>query len=138
MTFFTIGYGGRRPADFVELLHRHGVRTIVDVRKYPNHSHMGAYVKAKSNDKGIEKLLKEANVDYLWCEKLGNEFMKMPGWSENYATALIERLPACEQQLLDAEAPMCLLCAEKRAEDCHRKIIADELEKRGHTAIHIE
>ena len=55
MTFYTIGYGGRAPLDFLAMLKAHQVRTIVDVRLRPDKSSMGLYVRAKTADKGLEE-----------------------------------------------------------------------------------
>jgi len=35
MAIFTIGYGGRKFADFVALLQQHNIAFLVDVRRFP-------------------------------------------------------------------------------------------------------
>src|SRR3984957_15340271 len=64
MKFYTIGYGGRVPAEFASLLALHAIRSIADVRIHPDRASVGAYVKARSADKGIEKLLADRGIAY--------------------------------------------------------------------------
>ncbi len=136
--FFTIGYGGRPPEEFIGLLHAHGVRTVADVRIKPERAHMGAYTKAKTPDKGIEKLLADAEIGYRSLPELGNVFLDMADWTTPYAE-LIERAgELLTRRLVPLPRPFCLLCAEKRVAECHRRMIADHLVGRGWSATHIE
>jgi len=135
MQLYTIGYGGRLPGDFVRLLVEHGVCSVADVRLRPDHSSMGAYVKAKTPDKGIEKLLASAGIAYYSLPELGNAFMDLPDWRERYA-ALLERAgDLLTARLAGLPQPTCLLCAERRPTDCHRSLIAAYLAARGATVL---
>ncbi len=136
--FYTIGYGGRAPSDFIRLLQEHGVRTLVDVRLEPNRASMGSYVKAKAPDRGIERLLAEAGIGYLSLPELGNPFLRQEDWKERYPEHLRQGGDQLLEGLWRAERPFCLMCAEKRVEECHRKMIADALAAKGWRAIHIE
>jgi hypothetical protein len=79
MTFFTIGYGGRIPDEFASLLSLHGVRSVADVRIHPDRASMGAYVRARTADKGIERLLSERGIAYRSILELGNMFRVLRG-----------------------------------------------------------
>ena len=138
MKVFTIGYGGREPADLVARLLSAGVRTVADVRLRPGSASLGSYTKAKSPEKGIEALLVPKGIAYSSLPELGNVFLDCADWRERY-TALI----SCAGHLLIARLasltpPLCLLCAERRVADCHRLQIAEFLRARGATVEHLE
>jgi uncharacterized protein (DUF488 family) len=139
MKFYTIGYGGRVPAEFASLLVLHGIRSVADVRIHPDRASMGAYVKARSADKGIEKLLADREIVYQSILELGNLFRDFEDWRPAYR-AFFERagdLPVGRLESLPE--PFCLLCAEKRVAECHRLVIADFLvATRGWSVEHIE
>jgi len=127
MKFFTIGYGGRPPDQFVELLLRHGVRSVADVRIRPDRASMGAYTRAKTPDKGIEKLLADRGISYHPILELGNVFLELEDWRVPYRELLAGSGDLLTARLADLPRPFCLLCAEKSVADCHRQMIADHL-----------
>ncbi len=139
MTFYTIGYGGRVPGEFLGLLSAHGIRAIADVRLRPDRSSMGAYSRARDPDKGIARLLGEQGIAYHPIIELGNLFLDLEDWRIPYRDLLVAAGDLLTERLTELPRPFCLLCAEKRVADCHRKMIADHLEQsRGWTPVHIE
>jgi uncharacterized protein (DUF488 family) len=139
MKFYTIGYGGRMPAEFASLLVLHGIRSVADVRIHPERASMGAYVKARSAEKGIEKLLGDRGIVYQSILELGNLFRDLKDWRPSYC-ALLERAgDLLVERLDDLPEPFCLMCAEKRVAECHRLVITGYLvSTRGWTVEHIE
>lgn len=138
-TLFTIGYGGRGSADFIKLLQDRGVKTLVDVRLRPDRASMGIWVKAKTPEKGIQRLIAEGGIAYVSLPELGNVFLDYEDWAQRY-TQLLERAGDLLITRLDPlERPLCLLCAEKKAVDCLRRLIAEYLAQIKHLEIkHIE
>ncbi len=93
---------------------------------------------AKSPDKGIQRLLASSGFGYKWVPELGNPFKDEADWPARYADLLCRDANRMLAGLADVGEPYCLLCAEKKVEQCHRKQIADVLVARGHTVEHIE
>ncbi len=136
---FTIGYGGRKPDDFAKLLVDSGVKTLIDVRLRPDRASMGAYAKAKEPEKGIAGLLARSGVGYVSLPELGNLFLDYDDWEERYERFLALAAPVLFDRLEGIAGPVCLMCAEKRVCECHRRHIAAHLEKaKGWTFTHIE
>ena len=131
MKIFTIGYGGRNPKDFVELLKQNGIKTIVDVRLRPDHASMGAYVKAKSPDKGIQRLLSE-EIEYVSIIELGNIFIEYEDWRERYRQLLNNSGVLLTERLMQIKTTFCLMCAERSADNCHRQLLAEFLTQKGY------
>ena len=129
---YTIGYGGKGRQEFIEALKKLGIETIADVRMAPNRASMGMYVKAKTPQKGIQRMLGEAGIEYVWLEELGNPDREDPEMTL-YRTVVWQELPQRTLRLVElATAKVtCLLCAEKDVHRCHRGIIGDFLRKAG-------
>jgi uncharacterized protein (DUF488 family) len=142
MRLHTIGYGGRTPDELVRRLVVAGVRTVVDVRLRPDRAHLGCFARARTPDKGpvkgIEKLLAGAGIGYRSLPELGNVFLDLPDWRERYAALLARAGDLLTARLAEIETASCLLCAEKRAAECHRSLLADFLAGRGYEVEHLE
>jgi len=139
MKFYTIGYGGRVPAEFASLLVSHGVRSVADVRIHPDRASMGAYVKARSAEKGIERLLADQGIAYRSILELGNLFRDLDDWRPSYRALVEQSGELLVARLAEMPEPFCLMCAEKRVAECHRLVIAEFLvATRGWVVEHIE
>ena len=138
MRIYTIGYGGRKPQEFLDLLTERGIRAIVDVRLRPDRSSMGVYVKAKNPNKGIEALLADVSIEYHSLVELGNVFRDLDDWQERYQQLMDQAGDLLTRRLLGVAEPFCLMCAERHADHCHRQIIGDYLARKGHETEHIE
>ena len=136
MKAFSVGYGGRNKDSFLQLVKANGIRTIVDVRLRPDRASMGIWVKAKNSDKGIEKWLCEAGIGYRSLVELGNVFLEVDDWRFRYRKLLESSGELLTGRLTGIPEPWCLLCAEKRVEDCHRQQIAEHLAKYKGIQIH--
>jgi uncharacterized protein (DUF488 family) len=100
---------------------------------------LGTWVKAKTPDKGIERFLAGAGIGYISLIELGNLFMECDDWEARYKTLLDQAGDLLVERLDGVPQPFCLLCAEKRVADCHRRLIAEYLiEKKGAEVEHIE
>ena len=134
---YTIGYGGWAAQDFLDTLTARGVTTIVDVRLQPNRAYMGTWVKAKTPEKGIERLLASVNVKYAWIPELGNLYKDENNWRELYAKHVALHGDQLIKSLLEISQPFALMCAERRVTDCHREYIAQLLEREEWSVIHL-
>jgi uncharacterized protein (DUF488 family) len=135
---FTIGYGGRPPAEFTKLLAEHGVKVVVDVRLRPDKAAMGSYAKAKDANKGIAGLLAKAGIGYVSLPELGNVFLEYDDWPERYEKFLAAVGPLLFDRLALVPGPVCLLCAEKKVIECHRRHVAEYLAReKGWTFTHL-
>ena len=98
---------------------------------------MGAYAKAKTPDKGIEKLMRDAGFAYVSLVELGNLFVDVEDWEWRYGELLKAAGPFLIERLVGLPTPSCLLCCEKDPAQCHRRLIAEYMARKGWTVEHI-
>ena len=137
MKIYTIGYGGRNPKEFIDILQQKGIKTVVDVRLRPDHAHMGLFKKSKSPEEGIQGMLSKADIGYVSLIELGNIFIECEDWSNRYRRLLDSAGELLTQRLKDVSEPYCLLCAEKSPPECHRYLISEYLTRQGHEIEHL-
>jgi uncharacterized protein (DUF488 family) len=142
MRLTTIGHGARPIEELLECLLDDGVRTLVDVRRFP-----GSRRHPQFGQAALASAVEAAGIVYRHAEALGGRRsgeageerfdciqvgafrsyaarMGTPEWQDALAAALAEPAP-------------CFLCAETLWWRCHRRLIAELLHARGHEVVHL-
>src|SRR5919201_5750565 len=126
----TIGHGTRPAEELVECLHEAGVRTLVDVRRFPSSRRHPQF-----NQAALASSLAAAGIEYRHAEELGGRRSGEPG-EERFACIGVGAFrsyaarmgtPAWQEALgaaLAGPAP-CFMCAETLWWRCHRRLIAE-------------
>lgn len=143
-TVFTIGHSTRTLDEFLALLRAHGIRAVVDVRRFP-----GSRRHPRFSREALAASLRAAGIDYLHEEALGGRRpvavgspngawrnRAFQGYADHMATAAFGRALARLESAAVAR-PTAILCAEAVPWRCHRNLIADALTVRGTQVLHI-
>ena len=142
MAVFTIGHGVRPLDELVAILAKAGVKTLVDVRRFP-----GSRRNPQFNQKPLADAVAAAGVEYRHEVELGGRLSGEPGEERfpclrvaafrSYAARMgTERWQEALARVLVQPTP-CLMCAESVPWRCHRRLISELLVARGHTVIHL-
>ena len=134
MTLFTIGYEGVDKRQFVAHLTSHGVDVVVDVRKLPLSRKKGFSKTA------LKEILNQDNIEYLNFRALGapKELRDELYKSWNYGRFFQKYLKCIEDKhdlleaihtLINSGKKVSLLCYERNPEQCHRKVVAEQIKK---------
>lgn len=127
---FSVGHGARTVEAFLALLRGEAVEVLADVRRFPRsrrHPHFseGALDRACAAV-GIERVALGDDLgglrDVSYEQHLGS-----PAFARGLA-----RLEAIARA-----RPTAFCCAESRPEHCHRRFIAEEMERRGFRVRHL-
>jgi uncharacterized protein (DUF488 family) len=139
---FTVGHGTRPIDELLEVLGTAGVRTLVDVRRFPSSRRHPQF-----NQSALAASLEGADIAYRHAVELGGRRSGEPGedrfscievaafrsytartgtpeWQEALAAALAEPEP-------------CFMCAETLWWRCHRRLIAELLHAQGNEVVHL-
>jgi uncharacterized protein (DUF488 family) len=141
---WTIGHSTRLIGEFIELLHSHAIKTLVDIRTLP-----GSRNYPQFNKETLEGLLLENGIEYIHMKKLGglrrptrdshNRAWRNPmfrGYADYMETSAFKE--AVEELLeIALTRATAIMCAEVLWWRCHRSLIADYLKIRGIEVIHI-
>lgn len=119
-----------------------GVRTLVDVRRFP-----GSRRNPQFNREGMADALSNAGIAYRHEVELGGRLSGEPGEADfacitvrafrSYAARM--RTPTWRAALdrALAEPAPCFMCAETPWWKCHRRLIAELLHARGVEVVHL-
>ncbi len=137
---FTIGHSTHSWEKFLELLQRHRIEAVADVRSSPY-----SQFNPQFNRETLQLALRQANISYVF---LGEELGARRAEPECYVNgkvdySLIAQTPAFVRgldRLTQGAAKMriAIMCAEKDPLDCHRCIlVSPQLKERGINVQHI-
>lgn len=142
MKLHTIGHGRRPLAELVAALTEAGVRTLVDVRRYP-----GSRRNPQFNQGPLVAALAAAGLIYRHEEELGGRLRDEPGEERfpcirvaafrSYAARMASPAWQAALERALAEPAPCFMCAETPWARCHRRLIAELLTARGHEVVHL-
>lgn len=141
---YTIGHSTRTLEEFLALLAAHGIRTVVDVRRYPASRRHPHFAQA-----ALARALGGAGIEYLHEPDLGGRRNARPdsphtawksagfrGYADHMETPAFQA--ALERLIVRGnDKEVAILCAEAVPWRCHRQLIADALVARGVPVVHI-
>jgi len=139
---FTIGHGVRPALELASTLQEAGVRTLVDVRRFPSSRRNPQF-----NQGPLEETLRAAGIEYRHAVELGGRRSGEPGEERfgcirvaafrSYAARMgtPEFQDALAREL--ARPVPCFMCAETPWWKCHRRLIAELLTARGVVVTHL-
>jgi uncharacterized protein (DUF488 family) len=144
---FTIGHSNHPLEQFLDLLKRHQIAVLVDIRRFP-----GSRSFPQFNQDNLSAALREEGIDYLWLEALGGRRPKSKSSSpssnsglrnasfRNYADYMqTEEFRQGIDELLKMAASRraAIMCSESVFWRCHRRLVSDYVTANGGSVQHI-
>ncbi|ADE36102.1 DUF488 domain-containing protein [Methanohalophilus mahii] len=130
---YTIGYGNSIFNEFLNRLLDNSVKIVIDVRSYPQSQRL------EFNAENLKMKLPENEIVYYHYPLLGGrgkrsyiEYMKSADFMKGFADLLYQI-----KRSADNDTKIALMCAEKNPRNCHRRHIAERLEKEGIKVMHL-
>jgi uncharacterized protein (DUF488 family) len=126
---YSIGTSNRTLLEFLHVLVEHGIKTVVDVRRFPT----SKFEHFKGEN--LESSLKEEKIIYRY---LGDELggFRKEGFE---AYLLTEKCMDGLEKLegIALKNPCVILCAERLPWRCHRRFIGNYFREKGWEVVHI-
>lgn len=135
MEIYTIGFGKKTAQQFFEPLKQAGVQRLMDIR-LNNSSQLAGFTKRHD----LPYFLREiADIEYVHepllapTQDILDAYKKKKGSWRDYEDAFLALMGERRiQDVLDRmsfDKPTVLLCSEPSAEHCHRRLVAEYLQK---------
>jgi len=125
---YSVGHSNRGGRAFIELLQRHDVELVADVRRRP----ISRF--AHFSQEELTSLLHEHGIDYVHLEPLGafreegyEAWMQTRTWQQAYRELVV----------LARRQTAAFMCAERLPQQCHRRYIARRLAMDGWRVVHL-
>ena len=129
---FTIGYAGKNARDFFTILKQANISKVIDVRLY-NTSQLAGFTKKQDIEYFLETI---AGASYIHLpimaptKQLLNDYKKgLISWQQyetQFKTIIARR--QIEKHITPQDMDMaCFLCSEAKADNCHRRLVAEYL-----------
>ena len=131
---YTIGFTKKTLEDFITRLKKAGVQRVLDIRLNDS-SQLSGF--AKSQD--LEFILKQFGIEYTSVKELApdkallDKYREDKNWGEyegNFKALMKARnaKKTLDELQLDKKIS-CFLCSEDKPEKCHRRLVAEILDK---------
>ena len=138
MTVYTIGHSTRPIEEFIDLLQRNGVKTLVDIRTIPKSRHNPQYW-----HDALAKSLGDVDIAYQRLPGLGGRRKTSPdsintawrnmsfrGYADHMQTGEFEEALGALISIA-GDSPTAIMCSEAVPWRCHRSLVGDALLVRG-------
>lgn len=129
MEVWTIGHSTRQFDTFVEILRKHRIETVVDVRHFATSMRMPWFKKEY-----LQLMLPKYRINYVHVPELGG--YRKGGFEPHMKT---KEFALGMQRLVDTalSTRSAIMCSESVFSRCHRRYLADHLVQDGWTVNHI-
>ena len=129
---FTIGYAGKNARQFFSILKQAGIRKVIDVRLY-NTSQLAGFTKRQDIEYFLQAIVGAGYIHLpimAPTKQLLNDYKKgLINWQQyqKQFKSIIGRRQI-EKHLMPQDMDMsCFLCSEAKADNCHRRLVAEYL-----------
>ena len=139
---FTIGYEGAGLQEFLGCLEKNAVECLLDVREIP-FSRKRGFSKTP-----LSRALEERGIHYVHFKELGSpspvreelkqgqDYRKFFHEIEEYLATQVEGIERAYSYI--GRMTCCLMCYEKLAAMCHRKVVASKIKERDGNGLEVK
>jgi uncharacterized protein (DUF488 family) len=130
MVVCTIGFAKKNLRQFIGKLQTAGVNKVIDIRLH-NTSQLAGYAKKDDLEYilGLVGIAYEHHPELAPTEEILDGYKgKKISWTEyekQFGKLLISRDPLKNSSFRKEPGPICLLCAEDKPAQCHRRLVAE-------------